>query len=207
MPCVNCQAKHLNLNKEINLPVCTVCGCIQAYRIYEVSDIPKNKKTFSTDLMMLMNEFDIEDKEEVIKNDKYISYTNIYYTYDLAERACAILYYTMKDLNKNTNLRKYCKLAGCKVKRATKLAKRIARYYSNSGVFGLSDIEEFLTNMEIDNKNVLESCIEWNKQQTLTRGIVAAYVYEHTPYTQKQVCEKFGVSLPRLKRNLKKVRI
>lgn len=207
MPCVNCQSKHLNLNKEINLPVCSVCGCIQAYRIYELHDISVNKKKLSTDLMMLMNEFDIEDKDEVIKNNNHISYTNLYYTYDLAERACAILYYTMKDLNKNTNLRKYCKFIGCKVKRATKLAKKIARYYSNSGVFGLSDIEEFLTNMEINNNNVLESCIEWNKHQTLTRGIVAAYVYEHTRYTQKQVCEKFGVSLPRLKRNLKKVRI
>ena len=80
MPCVNCQAKHLNLNKEINLPVCSVCGCIQAYRIYEVSDIPKNEKTFSTDLMMLMNEFDIEDKDEVIKNDKQRRGLVLFYT-------------------------------------------------------------------------------------------------------------------------------
>jgi len=206
MPCVNCQAKHLNLNKEINLPVCLVCGCIQAYRIYEVSDIPKNKKTFSTDLMMLMNEFDIEDKEEVIKNDKYISYTNIYYTYDLAERACAILYYTMRDLNKPAIMLDYCKFLGCKTSRVSRLAKRIARHYSNSGVFGLNDIDKFLDNMEISNKEINKACKAWNEQQTLTRGIVAAYVYEHTPYTQKEVCKKFGVSLPRLKRNLRKVR-
>tara|TARA_R110002020_G_scaffold101885_2_gene239586 strand:- start:653 stop:1213 length:561 start_codon:yes stop_codon:yes gene_type:complete len=184
------------------------CGCIQAYRIYEISDgIKPNKVNLSTDLMMLMNEFNIEDKEEVIKNNEYISYTNMYYTYDLAERACAILYYTMQDLNKNTTLRNYCKFLGCRVSRATKLAKRIARHYSNSGVFGINDIDEFLRNMDIENTDVNNACKEWNKEQTLTRGIIAAYVYEHTTYTQKQVCEKFGVSLPRLKRNLNKVRI
>ena len=73
MPCVNCQAKHLNLNKEINLPVCSVCGCIQAYRIYEVSNILPNNKLEINDLVLLLNEFEIEDKDEVIKNDKYIS--------------------------------------------------------------------------------------------------------------------------------------
>jgi len=206
MPCVNCQAKHLKLNKGINLPVCLVCGCIQAYRIYEVSDNITDKKISSTDLMMLMNEFDIEDKDEVIKNDNYISYTNMYYTYDLAERACAILYYTMRDLNKPAILKDYCKFLGCKNSRVSKLAKRIARHYSNSGVFGVYDINEFLSNMGIENKDVFDSCKEWNETQTLTRGIIAAYVYEHMTYTQKKVCELFGISLPRLKRNLRKVR-
>jgi hypothetical protein len=158
------------------------------------------------DLTMLLNEYDIEDKEEVLKNDKYISYTNLYYSYDSAERAVAILYYTMRDLNKPTNLRKYCKFLGCKISRASRLAKKIARHYSNSGVFGINDIDEFLFNMEINSKEVSDACKFWNKSQTLTRGIIAAYVYEHTPYTQKEVCKKFGVSLPRLKRNLRKVR-
>lgn len=207
MPCVNCQAKHLNLNKEINLPVCTVCGCIQAYRIYEVLERSTVTKIQITDLNLLLNEYEIEDKEEVIKNNTYLTYTNLYYTYDLAERACAVLYYTMRDLNKPTNLRDYCKFLGCKVGRTSKLAKKIARHYSNSGVFGVNDINEFLSNMGIENKEIYEACKIWNESQTLTRGIIAAYVYEHTPYTQKEVCEKFGVSLPRLKRNLRKVRI
>lgn len=206
MPCVNCQSKHLKLKTGINLPVCQDCGCIQAYRIYEVSDITTTKRIENTDLMMLLNEFNIEDKDEVIKNDKYISYTTMYYTYDLAERACAILYYTMRDLNKPAVLRNYCRFLGCKNSRATKLAKRIARHYSNSGVFGINDINEFLNNNGIENEDVFNACKEWNEVQTLTRGIISAYVYEHTPYTQKEVCEKFGVSLPRLKRNLRKVR-
>ena len=207
MPCVNCQAKHLNLNKEINLPVCSVCGCIQAYRIYEVSTILPNNKVEINDLVLLLNEFEIEDKDEVIKNDKYISYTNLYYSYDSAERAVAILYYTMRDLNKPANMRKYCSFLGCKQTRVSRLAKKIARHYSNSGVFGINDIDEFLSNMQIDCKAVNDACKVWNETQTLTRGIIAAYVYENTPYTQKEVCKKFGVSLPRLKRNLKKVRI
>ena len=207
MPCVNCQAKHLNLNKEINLPVCSVCGCIQAYRIYEVSNILPNNKLEINDLVLLLNEFEIEDKDEVIKNDKYISYTNLYYSYDSAERAVAILYYTMRDLNKPANMRKYCSFLGCKQTRVSRLAKKIARHYSNSGVFGINDIDEFLSNMQIDCKAVNDACKVWNETQTLTRGIIAAYVYENTPYTQKEVCNKFGVSLPRLKRNLKKVRI
>ena len=206
MPCVNCQAKHLNLNKEINLPVCSVCGCIQAYRIYEVNDILPNKKVVVNDLTLLLNEYEIEDRDEVIKNDKYISYTNLYYSYDSAERAVAILYYTMRDLNKPANMRTYCKFLGCKETRVSRLAKKIARHYSNSGVFGINDIDEFLDNMEINSKEISEACKSWNEQQTLTRGIIAAYVYEHTTYTQKQVCKKFGVSLPRLKRNLRKVR-
>lgn len=207
MPCVNCQSKHLKLKTGLNLPVCQDCSCIQAYRIYEVIENTTHKKIESTDLMMLMNEYDIEDKDEVIKNDKYISYTNMYYTYDLAERACAILYYTLRDLNKPTNYRDYCKFLGCKTSRVSRLAKRIARHYSNSGVFGINDIDEFLSNMGIENKEVSDKCKEWNEVQTLTRGIIASYVYEHTPYTQKQVCALFGVSLPRLKRNLRKVRI
>ena len=207
MPCVNCQAKHLNLNKEINLPVCSVCGCIQAYRIYEVSNILPNNKLEINDLVLLLNEFEIEDKDEVIKNDKYISYTNLYYSYDSAERAVAILYYTMRDLNKPANMRKYCSFLGCKQTRVSRLAKKIARHYSNSGVFCINDIDEFLSNMQIDCKAVNDACKVWNETQTLTRGIIAAYVYENTQYTQKEVCVKFGVSLPRLKRNLKKVRI
>ena len=207
MPCVNCQAKHLNLNKEINLPVCSVCGCIQAYRIYEVSTILPNSKVEINDLVLLLNEFEIEDKDEVIKNDKYISYTNLYYSYDSAERAVAILYYTMRDLNKPANMRKYCSFLGCKQTRVSRLAKKIARHYSNSGVFGINDIDEFLSNMQINCKAVNDACKVWNETQTLTRGIIAAYVYENTQYTQKEVCVKFGVSLPRLKRNLKKVRI
>ena len=206
MPCVNCQSKHLKLRIEVNLPVCMDCGCIQAYRIYEVSDNIPRKQVKITDLMMLLNEFDIEDKDEVIKNDKYISYTNIYYTYDIAERACAILYYTMRDLNKPTNFRDYCRFVGCKTSRVSRLAKKIARHYSNSGVFGVNDIDEFLSNMGIESKEVNTACKEWNEHQTLTRGIIAAYVYEHTPSTQKEVCKTFGVSLPRLKRNLGKVR-
>tara|TARA_R100001163_G_C5057528_1_gene194040 strand:+ start:1479 stop:2093 length:615 start_codon:yes stop_codon:yes gene_type:complete len=204
---VNCQAKHLNLNKEINLPVCSVCGCIQAYRIYEVSTILPNSKVEINDLVLLLNEFEIEDKDEVIKNDKYISYTNLYYSYDSAERAVAILYYTMRDLNKPANMRKYCSFLGCKQTRVSRLAKKIARHYSNSGVFGINDIDEFLSNMQINCKAVNDACKVWNATQTLTRGIIAAYVYENTQYTQKEVCVKFGVSLPRLKRNLKKVRI
>lgn len=207
MPCVNCQSKHLNLNREINLPVCAVCGCIQAYRIFEVSNIVSNKREIVTDLNLLLNEFEIEERDEVIKNDKYISYTNLYHSYDTAERAVSILYYTMMDLNKSGEVRKYCKFLGCNLKRVVRLSKKIARHYSNSGVFGINDIDVFLLNMNIENEKVNEACKLWNEHQTLTRGIIAAYVYEHTTYTQKEVCEKFGVSLPRLKRNLNKVRI
>ena len=121
-------------------------------------------------------------------------------------RACAILYYTMRDLNKPTNFRDYCKFVGCKTSRVSRLAKKIARHYSNSGVFGVNDIDEFLSNMGIESKEVNTACKEWNEHQTLTRGIIAAYVYENTPSTQKEVCKTFGVSLPRLKRNLRKVR-
>ena len=96
---------------------------------------------------------------------------------------------------------------GCKVSKTSKLSKKIARYYSNSGVFGLNDINEFLSNHEIDNPQVISACKHWEEQETLTRGIIAAFVYAHTPYTQKEVCEKFGISLPRLKRNIKKVKI
>ena len=113
----------------------------------------------------------------------------------------------MRDLNKPANMRKYCSFLGCKQTRVSRLAKKIARHYSNSGVFGINDIDEFLSNMQIDCKAVNAACKVWNETQTLTRGIIAAYVYENTPYTQKEVCNKFGVSLPRLKRNLKKVRI
>lgn len=207
MPCVNCQTKHLKLNRDIGLPVCQECKCIQAYRIVELGTLTKVEEVKSSELLLLCNQFDINEIDEVNKNHTHISKTTLYQGYDLAERACAILYYTMKDLNRPAILRNYCKYLGCKVSKTSKLSRKVARYYSKSGVFGLNDIDGFLHNHEIDNPQVAKACKDWEEQETLTRGIVAAFVYVHTPYTQKKVCEKFGISLPRLKRNIKKVKI
>jgi len=206
MPCVNCQAKHLILNHNIGLPVCQKCGCIQAYRILEIGRLTEIKNVKTTELKLLCNQFNIDDIDEVNKNHKHISKTTLYQGYDLAERACAILYYTMRDLNKPVVLRELCKFIGCRASKTSRLSRKIARYFSNSGVFGLNDIDEFLSNHEISNQEVVKDCKNWEEQETLTRGIIAAFVYAHMPYTQKEVCEKFGISLPRLKRNIKKVK-
>lgn len=206
MPCVNCQAKHLKLNRDIGLPVCQECGCIQAYRIVEIGRLTQFRNVKTSELQLLCNQFNINDIDEVNKNHEHISKTTLYQGYDLAERACAILYYTMSDLNKPVVLREFCKFLGCNTAKTSRLSKKIARYFSNAGVFSLNDIDEFLSNYEISNQEVAKACKDWEEQETLTRGIIAAFVYVHTPYTQKEVCEKFGISLPRLKRNIKKVK-
>ena len=180
MPCVNCQAKHLTLQRDIGLPICQECKCIQAYRIVEIGRLTELKEVRTSELLLLCNQYDIEI-DEVEKNHKHIGKTTLYQGYDLAERACAILYYTMKDLNRPAVLREYCKYLGCKVSKTSKLSKKIARYYSNSGVFGLNDINEFLSNHEIDNPQVISACKHWEEQETLTRGIIAAFVY-HQAY-------------------------
>jgi hypothetical protein len=195
------------MNRKINLPVCSECDAIQANRIYEVWT-DSGSKVFDDPLLhLIISEFSLtEHKDDIIKNYNTLNTTLIFQRFDLASRYCATIYYTLQDKNIPVHIRKYCRFAGADTNKTLKLSKKISKYFGNVGVFILSDLNEYYKLAGIKKEHIqdlLNNC----EELTLTRGIVAAIFYEGSKMTQRQTCDLFGISLPRLKRNLNKVRI
>ena len=57
----------------------------------------------------------------------------------------------------------------------------------------------------LESKNTVQEEIT-KYEGTLTRAITAGIFYDNCELTQKETCELFGISLPRLKRALKVIR-
>jgi hypothetical protein len=186
------------------------CGLIQANRIWEVSTSYKPEATKSSNIIeldMLCSEFNIDIKKEIEKNYLSLLRANLFKNKSMAERICSVTYFTLQDNNKIVNVRELCKFLGCNVNSVFKLSKRISKHFSKVGIFILSDLEEYYKLFtEDETRKVKFTLKELSTDMTLTRGIISAVMYEYSSKTQNEICDIFGVSLPRLKRNLKKVR-
>lgn len=195
------------MDKTINLTVCNVCGMIQANRIFVLgsSGSNLNLKLSEPVLDLLLSEFSISKyKKDILENYNTILFTGKFGTYTLSERYCAITYFTLKDLKQLVYLKEYCRFLGASITRVNRLIKIINRHYSKSGIFDLEDLKPYYAEVEI-NVDEVEEMVQ-NLPYTLTRGLASAIFYECSDLTQKETCKLFGISLPALKRNLKKVR-
>ena len=195
------------MDNTINLTVCNVCGLIQANRILVLNNTgsPSIRETNNPELDLLLSEFSINNyKKDIIENYNTILFTGKFGTYTLSERYCAITYFTLKDLKQIVYLKEYCRFLGVSITRVNRLIKIINRYYSKSGIFDLEDLQPYYNEVDI-NVDEVEEMVQ-NLPYTLTRGLASAIFYECSDLTQKETCKLFGISLPALKRNLKKVR-
>ena len=206
MPCLNCQGKNLVMNKKLSLPICMRCGAIQASRIRETqkrSGKPGNNSVFAS-LDILLSEFNVSNYSDIIINNyKTLRKDRVLEGYTLDEQFVSITYYTLQSNNELVYVRKYCKFVGVNVKRVFNLSKKIAKYFGRHGIFIMNDISKYLDALE--SKNTVQEEIT-KYEGTLTRAITAGIFYDNCELTQKQTCELFGISLPRLKRALKVIR-
>ena len=177
---------------------------IQAYRIYEITDINTLKIQVDPEVALLISEFNLmQYKDNILMNYNELEKEGIFNSYDLGTRYCATIYYTLQDLNIPLEIRKYCRFAGVDSKRVFRLAKRISRHFGKVGVFILEDLNKYYEQAGIKNAKFCNIIKEID--MTLTRGILAAVFYLNSELTQKEACKLFGISIPRLKRNIKKV--
>jgi hypothetical protein len=200
------------MNKKISLPVCKICGQIQAYRIYEVNDdtYPETKRGEHIELQLLLNEFSIQVfYDEIIKMYNSLSKSLIMNGYDKVTRYVAVTYYTLQQLKQPSYPRDYCKFTGAQWKYVCRLKRRIMKHFGRLGILTYQDLDEFYIKGELteeEKENLIPILKEWGERETLTRGLLSAVFYDNSSMTQNEACKLFGVSLPRLKRYLKKVR-
>tara|TARA_R110002020_G_scaffold253928_4_gene467638 strand:+ start:9465 stop:10067 length:603 start_codon:yes stop_codon:yes gene_type:complete len=200
------------MNKKISLPVCKVCGQIQAYRIYEVNDniaIATNRGEH-VELLMLLNEFSVQFYyDDIIKMYNSLTKSLIMNGYDKVTRYVAVTYYTLTQLKQPSYPRDYCKFTGAQWKYVARLNKRIMKHFGKLGILTHKDLDEFYIKGELtreEKENLIPILKDWEEKETLTRGLLSAVFYENSSMTQNEACKLFGVSKPRLKRYLKKVR-
>ena len=206
MPCLNCQSKNLEMDKKLSLAICRRCGFINASRIRETKNYDKNYRKFDdfASLDILLSEFNkVEYKNNIISNYQTLKKDRVFEGYSLDEQLVSVTYYTLQANNELVYVRAYCKFMGVNVKKIFNLSKKIAKYYGRHGVVIMDDVTKYLDN--VDNKNTIEEEIT-KYEGTLTRAITAGIFYDNCELTQKQTCELFGISLPRLKRALKLIR-
>tara|TARA_B100000424_G_C22932610_1_gene496075 strand:+ start:907 stop:1491 length:585 start_codon:yes stop_codon:yes gene_type:complete len=194
------------MDNTINLAVCNVCGMIQANRIFVLNNAEGFRRQPSEPVLdLLLSEFSINKyKKDILENYNTILFSGKFSTYTLSERYCAITYFTLKDLKQLVYLKEYCRFLGASITRVNRLIKIINRHYSKSGIFDLEDLQPYYNEVDI-NVDEVEEMVQ-NLPYTLTRGLASAIFYECSDLTQKETCKLFGISLPALKRNLKKVR-
>ena len=194
------------MDKKLSLAICRTCGFINASRIRETKNYDKKvgKSGDFASLDILLSEFKIVDyKDNVISNYNTLKRDRVFEGYSLDEQLVSSTYYTLQANNELVYVRAYCKFMGVNVKRVFNLSKKIAKYYGRHGVFIMDDITKYLGVLE--NKNhVYQEIAKY--EGTLTRAITAGIFYDNCELTQKQTCELFGISLPRLKRALKVIR-
>ena len=83
------------------------------------------------------------------------------------------------------------------------------KHFGKLGILTHKDLDEFYIKGELtreEKENLIPILKDWEEKETLTRGLLSAVFYENSSMTQNEACKLFGVSKPRLKRYLKKVR-
>jgi hypothetical protein len=208
MPCLNCQSKDLRMDSKLSLPICMSCGFINASRIRETKSYDNNINKFGdfATLDILLSEFNkIDYKDNILSNFKTLKKDRVFEGYSLDEQLVATTYYTLQANNDLVYVRAYCKFIGVNIKKIFNLSKKIAKYYGKHGVFIITDLDNYLTNIDEEAKHKILGAFK-EHDGTLTRAITAGIFYENSELTQKKTCELFGISLPRLKRAIKIIR-
>ena len=194
------------MDKTILLAVCNDCDLIQVNKIWaqshhKISSAPSSEP----ELSLLLSEFNMTRYTKDIKeNYNTLLSAGKFSTYTISERYCAITYFTLKDLKQITYLKEYCRFCGVSETRVKRLIKKINRHFSRTGIFSEEDLRPYFAKIKVDVNKVNE--LVQQLPYTLTRGLTSAIFYECSDLTQKEICKIFGISLPALKRNIKKVR-
>lgn len=208
MPCRNCQSKNLTFNKVLQLPVCVKCKMIQANRIWEVRDSfelshhsLRNSESMEDSLLhLLASEYNLKEHINSIKlNYETLNRDLFFKGYDLETQMVSVIYYTLQVKNIPVYIRKYCKFVGANVKLVFRLTKKIEKYFQTQGVFVLDNLDNYYSQAGINDVEEITNSIN-NFNGTLTRSVIAWFVYKGSSLTQIKTCELFGISLPRLKR-------
>jgi hypothetical protein len=196
------------MDSKLSLPICMSCGFINASRIRETKSYDNNINKFGdfATLDILLSEFNkIDYKDNILSNFKTLKKDRVFEGYSLDEQLVATTYYTLQANNDLVYVRAYCKFIGVNLKKIFNLSKKIAKYYGKHGVFIITDLDNYLTNIDEEAKHKILGAFK-EHDGTLTRAITAGIFYENSELTQKKTCELFGISLPRLKRAIKIIR-
>tara|TARA_Y100000593_G_scaffold17268_1_gene34536 strand:+ start:17834 stop:18433 length:600 start_codon:yes stop_codon:yes gene_type:complete len=196
------------MDRKLSLPICMSCGFINASRIRETHLSPyiTLPRGDFVSLDILLSEFKIVDyKDNILNNFKTLKRDRVFEGYSIDEQIVATTYYTLQANNELVYVRKYCKFMGVNVKKVFNLSKKIAKYYGRHGVFIITDLDNYLADIDEEAKNKILHAFK-EHDGTLTRAITAGIFYENSDLTQAKTCELFGISLPRLKRALKVIR-
>jgi hypothetical protein len=196
------------MDSKLSLPICMSCGFINASRIRETKSYDNNINKFGdfATLDILLSEFNkIDYKDNILSNFKTLKKDRVFEGYSLDEQLVATTYYTLQANNDLVYVRAYCKFIGVNIKKIFNLSKKIAKYYGKHGVFIITDLDNYLTNIDEEAKHKILGAFK-EHDGTLTRAITAGIFYENSELTQKKTCELFGISLPRLKRAIKIIR-
>ena len=206
MPCLNCKSSNLYMDKTIQLTVCKECYMIQVNRIWVKNSAEKlAERDSDPELSLLLSEFNMTRyTKDIIENYNTLLSVGKFSTYTLSERYCATTYFTLKDLKQITYLKEYCRFSGVNETRVKRLIKKVNRHFSRTGIFSEEDLRPYFAKIKVDVNKVNE--LVQQLPYTLTRGLASAIFYECSDLTQKEICKIFGISLPALKRNIKKVR-
>ena len=212
MPCENCNGTNLKYVREINLHECEDCGLLAVSRILTIRGektqnlLPVANRDFAP-LDILLNEFNLQEyRNDIIKNYNTLKVALVLNRVDEITAFCAVTYYTLSQSNAEYNIHKICAFMGVNKNKMFRINKRIKQHYHKVGIFGRENYRIGLpdiTELSEEGKLFLDSL---GSNYTITRSIMAAILYEYSDLTQAQVCEKMGVSLPRLKRHLTVIR-
>jgi len=212
MPCENCNGTNLKYVREINLHECKDCGLLAVSRILTIRGektqnlVPVISRDFAP-LDILLNEFNLQEyRNDIIKNYNTLKVALVLNRVDEITAFCAVTYYTLSQSNAEYNIHKICAFMGVNKNKMFRINKRIKQHYHKVGVLGKEKYRigmPNITELSEEGKLFLDSL---GSNYTITRSIMAAILYEYSDLTQAQVCEKMGVSLPRLKRHLTVIR-
>jgi transcription initiation factor TFIIIB Brf1 subunit/transcription initiation factor TFIIB len=210
MPCENCNGTNLEYVHEINLHECEDCGLLAVSRILTIREqsqkITPEERGFAP-LDIVLNEFNLREyRISIIKNYNTLKAALVFNRVDEGTTFAAVTYYTLSQTNAEYNIHKICSFMGVNKNKMFKINKRIKQHYHKVGVLGKEKYRigmPDITELSEEGKLFLDSL---GTNYTITRSIMAAILYEYSDLTQAQVCEKLGVSLPRLKRHLTVIR-
>ena len=209
MSCENCNGTNLKYVHEINLHECEDCGLLAVSRILTIRGtklVEQNSRDFAP-LDILLNEFNLQEyRNDIIKNYNTLKVALVLNRVDEITAFSAVTYYTLSQSNAEYNIHKMCAFMGVNKNKMFRINKRIKQHYHKVGVLGKEKYRigmPNITELSEEGKLFLDSL---GNNYTITRSIMAAILYEYSDLTQAQVCEKMGVSLPRLKRHLTVIR-
>ena len=209
MSCENCNGTNLKYVHEINLHECEDCGLLAVSRILTIRGtklVEQNSRDFAP-LDILLNEFNLQEyRNDIIKNYNTLKVALVLNRVDEITAFSAVTYYTLSQSNAEYNIHKICAFMGVNKNKMFRINKRIKQHYHKVGVLGKEKYRigmPNITELSEEGKLFLDSL---GNNYTITRSIMAAILYEYSDLTQAQVCEKMGVSLPRLKRHLTVIR-